>query len=42
MDTNRLEEIAEDILDMPYTTVKRRWGMAKAFLHRELAGEDAE
>jgi len=34
-----LKEIAEDILDMPYTTVKRRWGMAKAFLHRELVGE---
>jgi len=34
-----LREIAEDILDMPYTTVKRRWGMAKAFLRRELARE---
>jgi RNA polymerase sigma factor (TIGR02999 family) len=36
-----LKEIAEEILNMPYTTVKRRWGMAKAFLHRELVGEDA-
>lgn len=37
-----LKEIAEDILEMPYDTVKRRWGMARAFLHRELFEEDAE
>jgi hypothetical protein len=34
-----LKEIGEDILGMPYTTVKRRWSMAKAFLHRELVDE---
>jgi RNA polymerase sigma factor (TIGR02999 family) len=34
-----LKEIAEDILGIPYSTVKRRWGMAKAFLHRELVGD---
>jgi DNA-directed RNA polymerase specialized sigma24 family protein len=33
-----LKEIAEDIFDAPYTTIKRRWAMAKAFLHRELSG----
>jgi RNA polymerase sigma factor (TIGR02999 family) len=37
-----LKEIAKEILDMPYTTVKRRWGMAKAFLHRELVNEETE
>jgi RNA polymerase sigma-70 factor, ECF subfamily len=31
-----LKEIAEEILDVPYSTIKRRWAMAKAFLHREL------
>ena len=35
-----LKEIGEDILDMPYTTVKRRWSMAKAFLHGELVGDE--
>jgi DNA-directed RNA polymerase specialized sigma24 family protein len=35
-----LKEIAEDILDVPYTTIKRRRAMAKAkaFLHREVSG----
>jgi RNA polymerase sigma-70 factor (ECF subfamily) len=37
-----LKEIAEDILDIPYTSIKRRWGMAKAFLHRELVGEEGD
>lgn len=37
-----LKEIAQDILDIPYTTIKRRWGMAKAFLHRELVGDEGE
>lgn len=36
-----LQEIAEDILDVSYSTVRRRWSMARAFLHRELVGEDA-
>ncbi len=35
-----LQEIAENILDVSYTTVRRRWKMARAFLHRELV-EDA-
>jgi RNA polymerase sigma factor (TIGR02999 family) len=35
-----LKEIAEDILMIPYTTVKRRWANAKAILHRELVGGD--
>lgn len=35
-----LQEIADDILDVSYTTVRRRWKMARAFLHRELAGEE--
>ena len=34
-----LKEIAEDILDAPYTTVKRRWADAKKLLYRELVGE---
>ncbi len=34
-----LQEIAEDILDVSYTTVRRRWKMARAFLHRELVGD---
>lgn len=34
-----LKEIADEILEIPYTTVKRRWGMAKAFLHKELTGD---
>lgn len=36
-----LKEIAHTILDAPYTTVKRRWRMAKGFVHRELVGEDS-
>jgi RNA polymerase sigma factor (TIGR02999 family) len=36
-----LKEIAAEILDVSYTTNKRRWDMAKAFLHRELFCEDA-
>ena len=35
-----LQEIAEDILDVSYTTVRRRWKMARAFLHRELVRDD--
>ena len=31
-----LKEIAEEILDVPYATVKRQWAEAKAFLRREL------
>ncbi|MCY2987021.1 MAG: ECF-type sigma factor [Planctomycetota bacterium] len=31
-----LKEIAEQILDIPYATVKRRWAKAKAFLQHEL------
>lgn len=34
-----LKEIAEDILDVSYTTVRRRWKMARAFLRRELIGD---
>jgi hypothetical protein len=34
---DELKEIAEDIFDARYTTIKRRWAMAKAFLHRELS-----
>ena len=35
-----LQEIAGDILDVSYTTVRRRWKMARAFLRRELLGDD--
>ena len=35
-----LKEIAEDILQIPYSTVKRQWQKAQAYLHRELQGED--
>ena len=35
-----LQEIADDILEASYTTVRRRWKMARAFLHRELVGDD--
>ena len=35
-----LKEIAELILKLPYTTVKRRWNMAKSLLHRELFSGD--
>lgn len=34
-----LKEIADDILDVSYTTVRRRWQMARAFLRRELVGD---
>lgn len=34
-----LQEIANDILDVSYSTVRRRWKMARAFLHRELVGD---
>lgn len=35
-----LKEIAEDILDIPYTTAKRRWSEAKRFLCRELVDDE--
>jgi RNA polymerase sigma factor (TIGR02999 family) len=35
-----LKQIAQDILHVPYVTVKRRWARAKALLYRELAGGD--
>jgi DNA-directed RNA polymerase specialized sigma24 family protein len=35
-----LKQIAEDILHVPYVTVKRRWRRAKALLHQELSGGD--
>jgi RNA polymerase sigma factor (TIGR02999 family) len=35
-----LKDIAENILNIPYTTVKRRWQRAKALLHRDIAGAD--
>ena len=31
-----LQEIAQDILDIPQGTVRTRWRMAKGFLHREM------
>jgi RNA polymerase sigma factor (TIGR02999 family) len=34
----QLKEIAEEILHVPYPTVKRWWQKAKALLHRELSG----
>jgi len=34
-----LKEISEDILDVPYTTVKRRWAAAKKLLYEELVGD---
>jgi RNA polymerase sigma factor (TIGR02999 family) len=33
-----LQQIAEEILHLPYVTVKRRWQRAKAILHRALSG----
>jgi RNA polymerase sigma factor (TIGR02999 family) len=33
-----LKQIAEEILHVPYTTVKRRWRRAKALLYREITG----
>lgn len=35
-----LKQIAEDILHVPYVTVKRRWQKARALLHRDLSGGD--
>jgi RNA polymerase sigma factor (TIGR02999 family) len=32
-----LKQIAEDVLHVPYTTIKRRWQRALALLHRELS-----
>jgi RNA polymerase sigma factor (TIGR02999 family) len=37
-----LKEIAENILGVPYTTVKRRWQRAKALLHRDMSGASDE
>jgi RNA polymerase sigma factor (TIGR02999 family) len=37
-----LKQIAEEILGVPYITVRRRWRRAKALLHRELSGGDDE
>ncbi len=34
-----LKEIAEEILHVPYPTVKRWWQKAKALLHREISGD---
>jgi RNA polymerase sigma factor (TIGR02999 family) len=35
----QLKEIAEEILHVPYPTVKRWWQKAKALLHREISGD---
>jgi RNA polymerase sigma factor (TIGR02999 family) len=35
-----LKDIAEQILHVSYTTVKRNWQRARALLHRELSGGD--
>jgi RNA polymerase sigma factor (TIGR02999 family) len=35
-----LKQIAEDILHVPYPTIKKRWQRAKALLHRELSKGD--
>jgi RNA polymerase sigma factor (TIGR02999 family) len=37
-----LKQIAEQILRVPYVTVKRRWQRAKANLHREMYGDDRD
>jgi RNA polymerase sigma factor (TIGR02999 family) len=34
----QLKDIADEILHIPYPTVKRRWQKAKALLHREISG----
>jgi RNA polymerase sigma factor (TIGR02999 family) len=34
----QLNEIAEEILHIPYPTVKQRWQKAKALLHRAISG----
>lgn len=34
-----LKQVAEEILKVPYTTIKRRWQRAKAMLHREMCGD---
>jgi RNA polymerase sigma factor (TIGR02999 family) len=36
----QLREIAEEILHLPYGTIKRKWHLAKAMLHREIGGTD--
>jgi len=35
-----LKAIAEEILQVPYRTVKRKWHLAKALLRRDLNGDD--
>lgn len=35
-----LKQVAEEILKVPYTTIKRRWQRAKAMLHREMCGDE--
>jgi RNA polymerase sigma factor (TIGR02999 family) len=37
-----LKQIAEDILRVPYPTIKKRWQRAKALLHRELSKGDED
>lgn len=37
-----LKQIAEEILHIPYTTVKRRWQRAKALLYRQISGDDED
>jgi DNA-directed RNA polymerase specialized sigma24 family protein len=34
-----MKEIADEILRIPYTTVKRRWSEAKRLLYEELMRE---
>jgi len=34
-----LKQIAQDVLDVSYATVKRRWDLAKTWLYRELRAE---
>jgi DNA-directed RNA polymerase specialized sigma24 family protein len=36
-----LREVAEDILAIPYATVKSRWKAAKTILHRVMAESDS-
>jgi DNA-directed RNA polymerase specialized sigma24 family protein len=33
-----LKQIAKDVLNVPYSTIKRRWQRALALLHREING----
>jgi RNA polymerase sigma factor (TIGR02999 family) len=37
-----LKQIADDILHIPYVTVKRRWQKARALLYRALSGGDPD